>query len=55
MNEPRRTGVTLVLGAGGPVGSAFHAGVLRALAESCGWDPRRAELIIGTSAGARTR
>jgi NTE family protein len=42
---------TLVLGAGGPIGQAFHAGVLHALAEE--WDPRRAQLIVGTSAGAQ--
>ncbi len=45
--------VTLVLGAGGPVGQAFHAGVLRALAERCGWDARNADVIVGTSAGAQ--
>ncbi|HEX9104257.1 MAG TPA: patatin-like phospholipase family protein [Polyangia bacterium] len=45
--------VTLVLGAGGPVGQAFHAGVLRALAERCGWDARAADVIVGTSAGAQ--
>jgi NTE family protein len=44
--------VGLVLGAGGVVGHAFHAGVLRALAEVTGWDPRGAEVVIGTSAGA---
>ena len=44
--------VTLVLGAGGPVGKAFHAGVLHALVEGCGWDPRAADVIVGTSAGA---
>jgi NTE family protein len=44
--------VGLVLGAGGVVGHAFHAGVLRALAEVTGWDPRGAEVIVGTSAGA---
>jgi len=43
----------LVLGAGGSAGHAFHAGVLRALAEVRGWDPRSAALIIGTSAGAQ--
>jgi NTE family protein len=43
--------VGLVLGAGGVVGHAFHAGVLRALAEVTGWDPRRAEVVVGTSAG----
>jgi NTE family protein len=44
--------VGLVLGAGGVVGHAFHAGVLRALAEVTGWDPRSAEVVVGTSAGA---
>jgi len=44
--------VTLVLGAGGPVGKAFHAGVLRAIAERCGWEARDADVIVGTSAGA---
>ncbi|HYT25278.1 MAG TPA: patatin-like phospholipase family protein [Actinomycetota bacterium] len=44
--------VGLVLGAGGVVGHAFHAGVLRALADTTGWDPRSAEVIVGTSAGA---
>jgi NTE family protein len=44
--------VGLVLGGGGLVGHAFHAGVLRALAEATGWDPRSADLIVGTSAGA---
>lgn len=48
---PKRVG--LVLGAGGPVGHAFHAGVLRALQRGLGWDARRAELIVGTSAGAQ--
>jgi NTE family protein len=43
--------IILVLGAGGPVGQAFHAGVLRALADG-GWDPCQADLIVGTSAGA---
>lgn len=44
--------VGLVLGAGGAVGMAFHAGVLAALQEHGGWDPRGAEVIVGTSAGA---
>jgi NTE family protein len=44
--------IGLVLGAGGVVGHAFHAGVLTALAEETGWDPRGAELIVGTSAGS---
>lgn len=51
MDRHRR--VALVLGAGGPVGFAFHAGVLTALAEA-GWDARDAALVIGTSIGAAT-
>lgn len=47
------TRVSLVLGAGGPVGHAYHAGLLRALADGLGWDPRRARLVVGTSAGAQ--
>jgi len=43
--------VALVLGAGGIVGGAFHAGVLAALADA-GWDARQADLVVGTSAGA---
>jgi NTE family protein len=49
-----RTPVALVLGAGGIAGGAFHAGVLAALAETFGWDPRRADVIVGTSAGSVT-
>jgi NTE family protein len=44
----------LVLGAGGVAGGAFHAGVLAALAEATGWDPRTATTIVGTSAGSIT-
>lgn len=44
--------VAIVLGAGGTVGHAFHAGVLTALADELGWDPRRADLVVGTSAGS---
>lgn len=43
--------IGLVLGAGGVAGQAYHAGVLSALAET-GWDPRDAEVIVGTSAGS---
>jgi NTE family protein len=46
--------VALVLGAGGPIGYAFHAGVLRALSDGLGWDARDADLVLGTSAGAQT-
>lgn len=51
MDAPR---IGLVLGAGGTVGGAFHAGVLAALAETTGWDPRTATVVVGTSAGSIT-
>lgn len=44
--------VGLVLGAGGPVGDPWHCGTLARLADVTGWDPRGADLIVGTSAGA---
>ena len=44
--------VGLVLGAGGVVGHAWHAGVLEALQEGRGWDARSAEVVVGTSAGS---
>src|SRR5262245_58017877 len=44
--------IALVLGAGGVVGHAFHAGVLAAMADSTGWDPRDADVVVGTSAGS---
>jgi NTE family protein len=47
----RAHGVGLVLGAGGIVGAAYHAGVLAALAEA-GFDGRDADVIVGTSAGS---
>ncbi|HEX7094536.1 MAG TPA: patatin-like phospholipase family protein, partial [Acidimicrobiales bacterium] len=40
------------LSAGGGTARAYHAGTLAALAALTGWDPRRADLIVGTSAGA---
>jgi NTE family protein len=49
MGRPR---IGLVLGAGGAVGHAFHAGVLAALADDTGWDARDAEVVVGTSAGS---
>ncbi len=48
------TSVGLVLGSGGLHGAARHAGVLAALAEATGWDPRTADVVVGTSAGATT-
>lgn len=44
-------GIGLVLGAGGVIGHAWHAGVVAALAEE-GWDARRADVVVGTSAGS---
>lgn len=33
---------------------AWHAGVLAAIEKATGWDPRKAEVVVGTSAGAVT-
>lgn len=49
--RPRARRLGLVLGAGGTMGYAFHAGVLAAL-EDVGIDPRTTDAIVGTSAGA---
>ena len=46
--------IGLVLGAGGVVGQAYHAGVLAALENDLRWDPRDSEVIVGTSAGSIT-
>ncbi|MCP5027579.1 MAG: hypothetical protein GY929_14985 [Actinomycetia bacterium] len=46
--------VALVLGSGGVLGGAFHAGVVKALLDSLGIDARSADVIVGTSAGALT-
>ena len=48
------TRVGLVLGAGGVVGQAYHAGVLAVLEHDCGFDAREADVIVGTSAGSVT-
>lgn len=45
------TTFALVLGAGGTVGLAYHAGALRAL-DRAGIKPGDADLIVGTSAGS---
>jgi len=50
-NDPMPS-IGLVLGAGGLTGQAFHAGVLAAIAEAGGWNPARADVVVGTSAGA---
>ncbi len=46
--------IGLVLGAGGVVGRGVPRRALAALADATGWDPRTADLIVGTSAGANT-
>ncbi len=44
--------VAVVFGAGGLAGWLFHAGVARTLRDATGWDVTRADVIVGTSAGA---
>ncbi|WP_336027402.1 patatin-like phospholipase family protein [Geodermatophilus sp. FMUSA9-8] len=46
--------VGLVLGGGGVVGQAYHAGVLAVLEHDAGWDARTADVVVGTSAGSIT-
>ncbi|MCW2741104.1 MAG: Patatin [Blastococcus sp.] len=48
------TRVGLVLGGGGVVGQAYHSAVLAVLELDLGFDARRAEVIVGTSAGSIT-
>jgi NTE family protein len=45
-------GTAVVLGAGGRVGIAYHAGSLRALRTVAGIDAATADLLVGTSAGS---
>lgn len=49
-NRRRKTG--LILGAGGLMGLAYHAGVLRALEKESDFRSEDVELMVGTSAGA---
>ena len=49
MSERR---VGLVLGAGGAAGAGYHAGALLALQQDIGWDPRTADVVVGTSIGS---
>lgn len=44
--------IGLVLSAGGGAARAYHAGTLAAIEAATGWDPRTADLIVGTSAGS---
>jgi len=50
MQRTRRIG--LVLGGGGVVGNAYITGVIEGVRLATGWDPRSAEIIVGTSAGS---
>jgi NTE family protein len=47
--QPRRG---LVLGGGGVLGASWMIGALSALSDALDWDPREAEVIVGTSAGS---
>lgn len=42
----------IVLGAGGVLGAAWTVGALKAVQDELDWDPREAEVLIGTSAGS---
>lgn len=44
--------IGLVLGGGGIVGGAWEIGALHALKQTIAWDPRGADCLVGTSAGA---
>jgi len=42
----------LVLGGGGVLGAAWMIGALQAVSEAYEWDPREADVLVGTSAGS---
>ncbi len=44
--------VGLVLGGGGVTGAAYQIAALMAIERATGWDPNRAEVVVGTSSGA---
>ncbi|NNC40293.1 MAG: patatin-like phospholipase family protein, partial [Acidimicrobiia bacterium] len=44
--------VGIVLGAGGPLGWAYHLGVLQGVRDAIGREPANADRVVGTSAGA---
>lgn len=48
----KRGGRGLVLGAGGVLGAAWMLGALAGIEDATGWDPRDADLMVGTSAGS---
>ncbi|WP_215447775.1 patatin-like phospholipase family protein [Streptomyces sp. ATCC 21386] len=50
--SPSRPSRGLVLGCGGTLGAAWTVAALHALRRATDWDPREAEVLVGTSAGA---
>jgi hypothetical protein len=44
--------IAIVLGAGGITGTAWVLGALEGIQRETGWDPRTADVVCGTSAGA---
>ena len=42
----------VVLGGGGVLGAAWMIGALSAVQDTYGWDPREADVLVGTSAGS---
>ena len=52
MTEVRTPRIGLVLGGGGILGAAWMIGALHALRDARDWDPREAEVVVGTSAGS---
>ncbi|MCH9817097.1 MAG: patatin-like phospholipase family protein [Actinomycetia bacterium] len=44
--------IGLACGGGGDIGAAYMAGCISALHEVTGWDPGKADFIVGTSAGS---
>jgi NTE family protein len=52
MTKPAAKRRGLVLGAGGVLGASWTIGALKAVQDATGWDPRTAEVVIGTSAGS---
>jgi NTE family protein len=47
-----RTRRAVVLGGGGVLGAAWMIGALAAVQDAYGWDPRDADVLVGTSAGS---
>lgn len=50
--RPRRPRRALVLGCGGTLGAAWSIATLVEVARALAWDPRTADVIVGTSAGS---